>query len=211
VSATGVLRSEGVRYALDNGAWTAFQAGKPFDEAKFRIALERLGEGADWVVCPDVVGKAADTLKMAEVWLPKLESYRVLVAVQDGMAPSDVRPWLGARCGIAVGGSTAWKEATARLWGEVSRSADCHLHVLRVNTARRIDLCHQAGAHSIDGTSASRYSKTLPLLDRAVRASAGDLSPFERGASVRARVRLGAPLEFQAGAGDFELDHDGDA
>lgn len=35
VSARGVLRAEGFRYALDNGAWTSFQRGEPSHAAAF--------------------------------------------------------------------------------------------------------------------------------------------------------------------------------
>lgn len=43
VSATGVLRTEGFDYCLENGAWTVHQKGTPFDEAKFDKALVMLG------------------------------------------------------------------------------------------------------------------------------------------------------------------------
>ena len=46
VSARGALRTEGFRYALDNGAWTSFQRGEPFDEAAFERAVARLGADA---------------------------------------------------------------------------------------------------------------------------------------------------------------------
>ena len=49
VSAAGELRTEGFRYALDNGAWSAHQAGQPFDEAAFLRALDLLGRDADFV------------------------------------------------------------------------------------------------------------------------------------------------------------------
>ena len=90
---------------------------------------------------------------------------RVLIAVQDGMRPADVAPYLSHRVGVAVGGSTEWKEAQLdrRVW----RAS--WLHVLRVNTARRIRLCHWAGADSFDGSSASRFAVTLPALDSARR------------------------------------------
>jgi hypothetical protein len=169
VSARGVLRHEGFRYALDNGAWTAYQRGEPFDVGAFERAVDLLGDGADWIIVPDVVMDAAATLRMAEVWLPKLAAHRVLVAVQNGMAAADVAPWLGPRVGLAVGGDTAWKEATVRKWGELARKRGCHLHVLRVNSARRISICHEAGAGSFDGSSASRFADSLPRLDRAVR------------------------------------------
>jgi len=43
ISARGALRTEGFRYALDNGAWTSSQRGEPFNEAAFERALSRLG------------------------------------------------------------------------------------------------------------------------------------------------------------------------
>lgn len=55
VSARGALRTEGFRYALDNGAWTSFQLGEAFDEAAFERAVARLGTDADWIVVRDIV------------------------------------------------------------------------------------------------------------------------------------------------------------
>jgi len=42
-----------------------------------------------------------------------------------------------------------------------------HLHVGRVNSARRIRLCAMAGADSFDGSSASRLAVSLRNLDNA--------------------------------------------
>lgn len=165
VSATGVLRTEGFPYAIDNGAWTSFNSGVPYSFAKFIRAVDKLGDGADWIVCPDVVGDAVATLRLADEWLPRLAPARRLLAVQDGMTVDDVRPILGADVGIFIGGSDAWKERTAGMWGILARDVGCHLHVGRVNSMRRINICGAAGAHSFDGLSASKYSKTLPLLN----------------------------------------------
>ena len=54
VSARGPLRPERFGYALDNGAWTAFQRGEPFDVPAFDRAVALLGPGADWIVLPDI-------------------------------------------------------------------------------------------------------------------------------------------------------------
>lgn len=163
------LRSEGFRYGLDNGAWSAHQHGKRLDICAFERAVDGMGRAADWIVCPDVVADAAATLGMAEQWLPRLSKFRVLLAVQDGMTSDDVAPWLGSSVGIFVGGSTEWKLQTLPYWGAVSRDRKCHLHVGRVNTWTRIAACRAAGAHSFDGTSVSRFANTLPLLDAARR------------------------------------------
>ncbi len=168
VSARGVLRSEGFRYALDNGAWTAFTQGEPFDVAAFEKALDLMGAEADWVASPDIVGGGMRSLELSESWLPRLIDARlVLIPVQDGLAVSDVRPLLGNRVGIFLGGSTEWKLATMREWGELAREVGCYYHVARVNTRRRIEMCSEAGATSFDGSSASRFAASLPRLERA--------------------------------------------
>lgn len=164
-------RTEGFPYALDNGAWSAFQTGTPWNEEAFVRLCATLGDGADFVVAPDIVAGGLDSLRLTEAWLPRRASVaRIrLVAVQDGMSADDVRPLLGPAVGIFVGGSTAWKLWTMRAWGMLARERGAHLHVGRVNTARRIRLCQDAGADSFDGTSVSRYATTLELLDSTLR------------------------------------------
>lgn len=170
VSARGCLRSEGFRFALDNGAWTAFQKGEPFDVGAFEKALDLMGSEADWVASPDIVGGGMRSLEMSAEWLPRLADARlVLIPVQDGLAADDVRPLLGNRVGIFLGGSTEWKLATMRDWGALAREVGCYYHVARVNTRRRIEMCSEAGATSFDGSSASRFADSLPRLERARR------------------------------------------
>ena len=160
------FRTEGFRYALDNGAWTAFQKGQAFNEAKFERAFAKLGAGADFVVAPDIVAGGVASLRVTERWLPKLGAARlVLVPAQNGMVADDVRPLLGPRVGIFLGGDTEWKLATMRAWGELARDVGCYYHVGRVNSRRRIRMCHEAGADSFDGTSVTKYHVTLPALD----------------------------------------------
>lgn len=163
VSATGVQRTEGMRYALDNGAWTAHQQGRPFDAGLFRACLQRLGSCADWVVVPDIVAGGLKSLHMSEAWLPEVLSLapRALIAVQDGLTQKDVAPLLSPRVGLAIGGSGPWKECAL-----AHRAfAAPYLHALRVNTRRRLDLARWAGCDSFDGTSGTRFAKTIPQLD----------------------------------------------
>jgi hypothetical protein len=165
----GNERTEGFPYALDNGAWPAFQRGGDLDELAFGSAVDRLGEGADFVVAPDVVAGGPRSLELTLGWLPRLAGLRVLVAVQDGFAEADVAPLLDARVGVFVGGTTEYKLATMREWARVAHERGGRCHVGRVNTRRRIRLCQDARVDSFDGTSASRYALTLPLLDDAIR------------------------------------------
>lgn len=171
ISATGVHRDEGFRYAIDNGAWTAHQQGTPFDSAAFEKLLASHGAGADWIVVPDVVADSRASLAMSERWLPRVLKVGapVLIAVQDGMTPADVAPWVADGAGIFLGGSTEWKLAQCIAWGDWCAERDAYYHVARVNSKRRIRLCQEARAHSFDGSSVSRFAVTIGRLDSAVR------------------------------------------
>lgn len=163
-----VPRTEGFeRYCLDNGAWSAFCQGTAWDAGAFSALVDAVGPG-DFIVAPDIVAGGLASLALTESWLPRLPGLR-LVAVQDGIMPSDVRPLLGPTVGIFVGGSTEWKLSTMPTWGRLAKEVGCYLHVGRVNTKRRIYMCSFVGADSFDGTSVSRYAKTLPKLDAARR------------------------------------------
>lgn len=159
---------------LDNGAWSAFQQKTPFDEPAFGQALDRFGARADWVVAPDIVAGGLPSLDLTKRWLPRCLDgcQRVLVAVQDGMEAADVAPLIGPRVGIFIGGSTPWKLRTLDQWCGLGVSAGAWVHVGRVNSMKRINLCSTGGATSFDGTSVTRYAVTLPRLDRARRQGA---------------------------------------
>ncbi|MES2136183.1 MAG: hypothetical protein V4502_03875 [Pseudomonadota bacterium] len=172
ISRQGVWRTEGFPYALDNGAWSDFRTGRDFDDERFKTLVDRLGGQADWIVAPDVVAGGLASLQLSLCWVPHLliRTRLVLIAVQDGMGPQDlVNIVMPRRVGIFLGGSTEWKLATMRQWGEFCAAKGVYYHVARVNSAKRMAMAHQAGADSVDGSSASRYAVTLPNLDFAVR------------------------------------------
>jgi hypothetical protein len=165
-----VLRHEGFPYALDNGAWTAYQKGEAFDVPAFEKAVAWGGDGADFLIVPDIVCGGLESLAFSMSWIPRLSGVcPLLLAVQDGIEPNNVRDIVGPELGIAVGGSTEWKEQTIPKWGKLASEAGAYLHVLRVNTCRRIDICRDAGVHSFDGSSVTRFAVNLPLLDGARR------------------------------------------
>lgn len=175
VSAAGVWRHEGFRYALDNGAWSAFQKGQRFDGDKFLRCCDVLGAEADWIVLPDIVGGGLASLEMSLAWAERVAVYGapLLLPVQDNMCCFDVLP-ATARFGLFLGGTTEWKEDTMQMWGDIARRRGCYYHVARVNTARRMRLALTAGAASVDGTSASRYAVTAKFLSNAARGRRGD-------------------------------------
>lgn len=172
VSRAGAWRTEGFdRYVLDNGAWSDYLAGRPFDADAFERLIETLGAGADWLVLPDIVAGGAHSLELSLRWSNRCLSVcsMVLIAVQDGMQENDLEHLVGPNVGVFLGGSTQWKLATMAMWGSFCQRHGIYYHVARVNTERRMWMAIAVGADSIDGSSASRYAVTLPLLDRAAR------------------------------------------
>jgi len=164
-------RHYGLRYAIDNGAWGAYCRREPWDAAPFLRLVTDLGCGADFVVLPDIVGQGAASLACSLAWVPFLLGHagQLVLPVQDGLRPDDVRRYLGASVGVFVGGTTAWKLETLGAWGKLAAAVGCYLHVGRVNSRRRIARCHAAGAQSFDGTSVTRYAVTLAELEPARR------------------------------------------
>jgi hypothetical protein len=170
VSAKGVIRTEGFsRYILDNGAWWAYANDQPFDEAAFLKAYDLVASGADFAVLPDIVAGGLQSLDFSLRWRERLGKPKchLVLPVQDGMHRQDVEKIVGPELGIFIGGTTEWKENSMREWGTLARDTGAHLHVGRVNSARRIHLCVAAGAHSFDGSSASRFALSLPKLENA--------------------------------------------
>jgi len=95
VVATGHDKNSGLPYAIDNGAWSAFNQGKPFDAQKFRkiLAWSAAQEiEPDWVVLPDIVAGGLDSLGFSLSWYDEVQPYSetVLLAVQDGIEPKHI-------------------------------------------------------------------------------------------------------------------------
>jgi hypothetical protein len=128
-------------YAIDNGAFIGF------DEKEFLGLLEMANKAKYpplWVVVPDVVGDKNATIRMWDIWEPRLRPLRcpLAMAMQDGMTPKDFRGDIAF-----IGGSTHWKWRNLNMWSDVPR-----FHVGRVNTYRHLWQAHDAGAESCDGT-----------------------------------------------------------
>ncbi len=165
ISATGPHRNEGFQYAIDNGAWTAHQQGTSFDEEAFRKLVDSHGIGADWIVLPDIVAGGLESLDFSMEWLEMMSPSPtpLLLAVQDGMGLKDIEHL--DIDGIFIGGTTSWKLKTMQAWSAWCLNRGLWCHVGRVNTRRRIRQCAMSKVTSFDGTSASRFSKTVPFLD----------------------------------------------
>lgn len=155
------LALEPKRWAMDNGAFSGFDAGA------FVRMLEKFQRvpGCLFVTAPDVVADAASTLALWPFWSCLIAGVgrRPAFVAQDGLTHDRV-PWeaLGEEEGVLfIGGSTAYKEsADARSLCGYAKSKGIWVHWGRVNGKRRYELALKAGADSIDGTGFSMYPNT---------------------------------------------------
>jgi hypothetical protein len=151
---------------VDNGAFQ--QRG--FEPKRFLRLLDRIAARPavrakiQFVVAPDVVAKARETLRLFRVWAPQIRArgFRVALAGQDGIERlQEEIPWHDVDA-FFVGGTTEWKlgAGESREWDELLRRAQEHgpIHVGRVNSCTRMDFASWMGASSADGT----YTRFCP-------------------------------------------------
>jgi hypothetical protein len=171
-------------YAIDNGAWGAYASNREWDAGAFLDLAAELGEGADWVAIPDIVAGGLESLRRSEEWKNHLRyllpETRLLLPVQDGMAPLDVASLIDDNTGIFLGGSTEWKLDTLPSWGEWCEERDVYFHVARVNTVNRIEKCANAKAQSFDGTNLSKYASNSERLQWARYCNPSRRHPWQK-------------------------------
>ena len=153
-------------YAIDNGAFVYGKRGLPFDEKPFLKDIDAFGEGADFIVIPDVLYNAEETLAIAERWIERLKGYPLLIVAQDGMVRKDLEAFTSRGIGVFIGGSTEFKLGSMTWVADLCNQYKVLCHVGRVNSVKRIALCLQAGAHSFDGSGPARFEPTCRVMTR---------------------------------------------
>jgi hypothetical protein len=154
--------SNGKPWAADNGAYSGL------NEDKFMAMLTRMEPYKTtclFVVVPDCVGNAAETLLMFAEWAPKLSGWPLAFVAQDGM---EMMPMPDGFSTLFIGGSTEWKESHNAIecikWAQAFGK---HVHVGRVNYGRRYRLFAQiegSEEFTCDGTR-QRYERNECIKD----------------------------------------------
>lgn len=151
-----------LNYALDNGAWSDFINGRPFDHNRFLKVLDKIrseGTNPEFVVLPDIVSGGIKSLELSREYLYLSSEFACYIAVQDGMLQSHLDPYLSKISGIFVGGSTSWKWRTAELWSQYAHKNDLYCHIGRVGTFRNLLRSIAANVDSVDGSNLIRNGK----------------------------------------------------
>lgn len=138
----------------DNGAFKDWNAGKPFDEVKFKSDIDKIkvydGVKPDFIVVPDILGGGLESLQRSLEWADKLNGIAPLaLAVQDGISPSDLINVNQFQV-IFVGGSVKWKINTGGEWVKYAHSNGLICHIGRVGPSKRVEWAFEIEADSID-------------------------------------------------------------
>ena len=153
----------GGEFAIDNGAFSRF------DAAAFRRLVAREEPAMArclFVTCPDIVGAARRTLelfKRRSLWIPT--GVPVALVAQNGIEDLDI-PWDEFQC-LFIGGVDPWKDSS--VVADLVRAGkimEKHIHIGRVNTAKRFNWFDSLGADTCDGTGVSRYDHMLEAIER---------------------------------------------
>jgi hypothetical protein len=142
-------------WALDNAAFIAFKANKPWDREGFVGAVERAADyryPPDFVVAPDIVAGGWDSLQRSLDWLQWLKDQKmpVYLAVQDGMTLDGVAPYVHDFDGIFVGGGEVWKILSGWWWVRLAHAVGRPCHIGRISGRERVRLVKSWGTDSID-------------------------------------------------------------
>ncbi len=148
------LLQTGLPWAADNGAYSGFEPDR------FRVFLSRIKDQPRclWVVCPDAIRDARATLALFAQWREETARAGQPLAFvgQDGAEALDL-PWDDFAC-YFIAGSDDWR--FSRAGHDLAREARQRgkaLHMGRVNSLVRLELAHDWGCGSADGSSASKW------------------------------------------------------
>lgn len=143
----------GEPWALDNGVFSSWKTGKPWNESAF---LRSVSFAVDlhaplFAVLPDVVGGGVDSLRHSMAWRARLPALPWFLAVQDGMTIDDVASVLPDVAGLFLGGTDAFK-ASARVWCDLAHAHGRRFHYARTSTEHRLRAAIECGADSADSS-----------------------------------------------------------
>lgn len=160
----------GGTFAIDNGAFSGF------DGTAFKALLAREQPNRSrclFVTIPDVVGSARRTL---EIWRHRAkfaQYWPIALVAQDGAEDLEM-PW-DEMSAVFIGGRDPWKDSQASIdIVKTAKTLGLHVHVGRVNTAKRFRLFSDAGADTCDGSGVAMYDH---MLDALVREMSGEPAP----------------------------------
>lgn len=143
------------RSGFDNGAYLDWVNGRPFDEKRYRDALDIAMDQPYppyMAVVPDLVGRGRESLEFSMRWLDKLPTgWPWYLALQDGMQVWEVEEVIHHFDGLFLGGTDAFKR-DAQDWRNVAAIHCKRFHFARAGTETKIKQAINIQADSLDSS-----------------------------------------------------------
>jgi hypothetical protein len=147
----------GEPWGLDNGAFRDWQQGSAFDGDAFQRVIEKAMKQPDapyLAVLPDRPGTRHESLALSASWLDRVPGgWPWYLALQDGMVPEDVKPFLGRITGLFLGGTNRFK-GEAPKWRAVAKRDGLAFHYGRCGTSSKIAQALALRVDSLDSALA---------------------------------------------------------
>jgi len=146
-------------FALDNGAYVDWRSEREFDEPAYRKTLKGcIPLKPDFIIIPDKVAGGLESLWFSLSWIPELRkmtrsSTPLALAVQDGMEPRDIEPYLGQFEVLFLGGSRPWKYRTGEQWCRWAENHGLPVHIGAIGSMVGVRWAKAIHATSVDSTS----------------------------------------------------------
>lgn len=140
----------GWNWAADNGCFSNKWSAKAW---LTWLKSHESPHSALFATVPDVVADHRQTMNRWKEWWSVVSDlgFKTAFVLQDG-ADMDEVPW-GDMDALFIGGSTEYKlSKDAQIATQMAKKAGKWVHMGRVNSARRIQLAHEWGCDSVDGT-----------------------------------------------------------
>ena len=152
------LASNDIHCALDNGAFTCYRKGYPFQEDVFIDTLKKcykLNIKLDFIVCPDIIAGGKESLLFSIEWAKRLRTTPNLALVlQDGMEEIDLdRHRLRYFSYLFIGGTVDWKWQTAEQWVNFARRNNKKIHIGQSGKLEFLRRAEGLRVDSVDSTS----------------------------------------------------------
>jgi len=146
--------------ALDNGAFSCFSNGFPFQEDIFLNTIKACYKNSiklDFIVCPDIVQGGLTSLDFSMSWATGrlLSTPNLALVVQDGMTPKDISVGFHLKyfSYIFIGGSVRWKWGTAEDWVAFAKDNGKKIHIGQCGQIKHLVRARELKVDSVDSTS----------------------------------------------------------
>lgn len=97
-------------FALDNGAWSDYVKGLPFNSDRFLSVLDKVKRDnlkPDFVVLPDIVNGGVRSYDLTKQYMYLCDDFPCYFPIQPSMTPDMVLPYVDKIKGLFMGGGIA--------------------------------------------------------------------------------------------------------